>query len=613
MKSFAYLIPRVFILGLATLALALGADPIVRYLMISNLEAGVGAKVHIGRISSDLAKGKIYLRDFSIADPEQPMENLFQSDLTYLKFDHSRLLDRQVVIDQARTSHVRFGAPRTQDGKLSGVMPISTIAATTDKVLPAPVEFASTQSEFEVAWLGQFKERYQSEQPGEVAVSLYAVAKSTNERWNRDFELHNQQLDSVNKKIIQLIDADPELYEFRDATPAHQDRLAADGRPVNPLRLASTGSVDLQSLLTQTMTAIDDLKRQQLILKKNAQSDIEALDVAFKADVAAISSISIDQEIGVLPQSINNLLLVQFHQETAADAISWFKWLKNKAKVTCKKKAPQRGREFFTEYFQTPGLVINEAEIDGEGIFAREHFHFAGHAYNLSSDAQGHDQPARFDLRAQGQHHFSLNCEIDQRRDQNGPRDANQLVIEFPSFDLEERILGSENEMQVSMSSGTKVSGTIKINIDGDALSGEMELNFSNVALVVQHLNEIAGGKEVEIRLNHQLSTLNHFQTITQISGDVLSPALELKSDLGPSVAMAIESVFDQTKKNSQVVRSRKIEEFYRSRVRPLQQNIKSEVEKITGTLDDQISKTEVIQGVQRAASTAKSRWPAIR
>ena len=603
MKSLTYLIPRLVIVALCIVAALLGADPIVRHLIIVNLQNEIGAKVSISKISSDLLEGKIYLRDFSVADPDSPMENLLQADLTYLKFDHGKLWNRQFVVDQARTSHVRIGAPRTQSGVLAG-QPDRAGRTESEKI-----QFQDSQAEIRTVWLDQFKKKLKLNESAELPVTLYAVAKATNERWNRDFEIHHQQLDSVNQKIVKLVNSDPLLLDFRvrqQTEDAEGDfKPAGQKGPVNPLRSVSAEE-RMPSFLTEAVTAIDDLKRQQLILQQNARADIEALDLAFEKDIATKSQVDLDQDIGVLPQTISDLLLAKFHQQAAVDAIEWLAWLQAKRDAAIGPVRPSRGVEFFQDSFPHPSLVIGEVEIDGEGNFANEHFHFAGHAFDLSNNPSGYDRPARFELRAQGDRHFRVDCEMDQR----GDRDKDRLVIEFPSFDLGEQLLGSESEMLVSLSPGTKVSGRIELRNNGDKLDGEMKLSFSNVALVFQYLNEIAGGKEIEVRLNHQLSTLNQFQSSAKIAGDLRSPTLALQSDLGDQIAQAMESVSDLTQENSLVVRNRKIEKFYKTRVRALQNNIRSEVEKISGVLDDQISQTEAIQGVQR---TATSRWPSIR
>ena len=603
MKSLSYLIPRFFIAGLCIVAVLLGADPIVRQLIVVNLQNEVNAKVSISKISSDLADGKIYLRDFSVADPDSPMENLFQADLTYLKFDHAKLWNRQFVVDEARTSHVRIGAPRTQSGVLSNRPQRAGVAES------AKVRFQDSQEENRTVWLDQFKKKLKLDESAELPVTLYAVAKATNERWNRDFELHHQQLDSVNQKIVQLVNSDPLLLDFRDRHQNEDDdeksTLIDQRKPINPLRRVGTAE-KVPSVLAEAVAAIDDLKRQQLILQQNARADIEALDLAFKKDVVTNSQVFLDQDIGVLPETISDLLLAKFHEQAATDAIQWLSWLQAKRDAAVGPVIPSRGVEFFQESFPDPSLVISEVEIDGEGNFANEHFHFAGHAFDLSNNPSGHDRPARFKLRAQGHRHFLIDCVLDQRSD----HDKDQLVIEFPNFDLGEQVLGSKSEMLVTLSPGTKISGRIELRNNGDKLDGEMTLSFSNVALVFQDLNELAGGKEIEVRLNQQLATLNEFQSTAKISGDFESPSLSLQSDLGGRIAKAMESVSDLTQTNSLAVRNRKIEEFYKSRVRPLQNNIRTEVEKISGVLHDQISQAEAIQGAQR---TAASRWPAIR
>ena len=595
MKSIVYLIPRIFTVGLFLLAAVLGADPIVRYVVIDNLESQFGAKVGISNISSDLSGGKVYLRDFSVADASSPMKNLFQADLTYFKFDHAKLVNRQVVVSQARSSRVHFGAPRTQPGNLPG-HPLEL-----KNEQPQKVEFVGSQSKIRTSWQDQFQAKFERAKLSELPVTLFAVAKAINERWNRDFEQHHEKLESVNQKILRLVEADPQLLDFQNQSADN----AARRRTINPLRgVASTEKVP--KLLSETLSAINDLKRQQLVLQQNARSDIEALDVAYKTDITTISQSKTEHDIGILPQTVSDLLLTELHQDVASDALGLFAWFKSKKRLANKPKPVARGVEYFQECFANPNIVIDRIEIDGEGIFAEEHFHFAGHAFNLSDRPHDHDQPTRFEVRAQGQRHFHINCELDQR----GGLDRDSLSIEFPSFNIGEQILGSENEMLVALSPGTQVNGKIELTTDRDQLKGKMTLDFSNVAFVVQQLNDIAGGKEIEVRLNHQLSTLDNFQCTSTIGGVTNAPTIELKSSLGDKIAAAMESVSDLTQEKSLLVRNEKISEFYRSRVQPLQQNIRTEVDKISGRLDDQISKTEVIQGAQR---TAQTRWPAIR
>ncbi len=595
MKSIVYLIPRTFTVGLFLLAVVLGADPIVRYAIITNLESQLGGKVGISKISSNLFEGKVYLRDFSVADARSPMTNLFQADLTYLKFDHAELLKRQVVVSEARSSRVHFGAPRTQPGNLPGrVLELK-------QPLPQKIEFADSQTQIRTTWQDQFQAKFEQSELNELPVALFAVAKAVNERWNRDFEQHHEKLESVNKKILKLVEADPQLLDLQNQS------VEAKGarRPINPLRRVSA-TQKVPKLLSETLSAIDDLKRQQLILQQNARSDIEALDVAYQKDITTISESKTDQDIGILPQTISDLLLTELHQEVAGDALELFAWFKSNKSMANTLKPVGRGVEYFQECFANPNVVIDTIEIDGETIFAGEHFHFAGHAFNLSDMPSGHDQPTRFELRAQGQRHFHINCVLDQR----GGTNQDSLSIEFPSFNMGEQVLGSESEMLVTLSPGTQVNGRINLATNADRLEGEMTLDFSNVAFVVQKLNDIAGGKEIEVRLNHQLSTLDNFQCTSKIAGAAQTPTLRLQSNLGERIAAAMESVSDLTQEKSLLVRNQKIEDFYRARVQPLQQNIKTEVDKISGRLDDQISQTEVIQGAQRSA---QSRWPAMR
>ncbi|MEM7784654.1 MAG: hypothetical protein AAF623_14995, partial [Planctomycetota bacterium] len=114
MKRLAYLIPRLIILGLVVLLIWVGKDPIARYLIVHNLENATGAEVEVGQIRVSLRNQKVYIKEFTMSDPRNPMKNLIQADMAYFSLQPRELLNRQFIIDYGQMSEVVFGAPRTQ-------------------------------------------------------------------------------------------------------------------------------------------------------------------------------------------------------------------------------------------------------------------------------------------------------------------------------------------------------------------------------------------------------------------------------------------------------------------------------------------------------------------
>ena len=55
MTRWKYLIPRLIILSLIALAVWVGSDPLIRRVLVNNLESATGAKVEIGHLRTSVS------------------------------------------------------------------------------------------------------------------------------------------------------------------------------------------------------------------------------------------------------------------------------------------------------------------------------------------------------------------------------------------------------------------------------------------------------------------------------------------------------------------------------------------------------------------------------
>ena len=140
MHRLAYLIPRLILLGLALLAASIAGDTIALRIVTAHLESSTGMDIEIGRLRTRMANGKVFVNDLALVDPDQPLTNIFQADLTFFEVDLSAVSSRQLVIENARASQVRLGVPRTttvrnpmQSGKPAELTGIA------EESLPSPI------------------------------------------------------------------------------------------------------------------------------------------------------------------------------------------------------------------------------------------------------------------------------------------------------------------------------------------------------------------------------------------------------------------------------------------------------------------------------------------
>jgi hypothetical protein len=156
----------------------------------------------------------------------------------------------------------------------------------------------------------------------------------------------------------------------------------------------------------------------------------------------------------------------------------------------------------------------------------------------------------------------------------------------------------------------TTTHGAIHLKVDGQAVSGTMRLDFSDVVLVVENLHDVAGGKEVALRLNHSLATIHHFESTAIFGGTLEKPHLKFESSLGETLAAAMTEISKGRVIENQVATKGEVEQFYKTQVVPLKTNIEMELDSITRSIESQIGLAERMRTSVRAA---KSRWPEIR
>jgi len=311
------------------------------------------------------------------------------------------------------------------------------------------------------------------------------------------------------------------------------------------------------------------LQRQQALLERQAAADLARLEAAYQNESA-----SQDQtqpiELEVSPETLSQLLLADLHQSIANEAMSWFAAvrdnvptcaLSDRAGHTQPRRSPARGEVVeITGAAQKLPTVIKKLTFDGSGRLNERHVNFAGEAYDITDQPTTHSLPTTFKLRAQGDHHFVLQGSIDRR----SAVCSDSVTIDFPAFPLGPQNLGTAEEMLVTTGPRTTTHGAIHLKVDGQVITGTMRLDFSDVALVVEHLHDVAGGKEVALRLFG--GTLDH-------------PHLKFESSLGEKLAVAMTQINNGKVNENQVATKVEVDQFYNTQVLPLKKNIAMELD----------------------------------
>ena len=595
MRSWTYLFPRLIIVALIGLVVWLSTDTLMRRALVAHVQAVTGAKVDVGQLRMNLNEGKVFLDELQVADPRNTDLNLFQADMAYLDVDFASLLRRKIKITGGRTSNLRFGSPRTVSGRLPGRLTQSPTDVRTFEgpKLPSNSSLATavkTNSEAtgpESQWLDRLQEQIVTNEAPKLqaAGTIDVLAKN----WSPMLTKTSEQLQQINQQIDQL------KLSFKD----YDD---------NPLRQDFESTLaQINSLLQQTKLVRDRLAA----MRQQADSDKLKLTAAQQADLRAIEQLASIQSFD--GDTITQLLLVRSQQNRVDEIVDWFQWFRDAVPSIEQDFHPQpiRGLDVMipSRYGKTtsPDFLIEELDIEGAGHFAGQFLNFAGKLNHLCSQPTRYSEPTSFDLRAQGKHHFVVKCNLDRRSD--APSDS--LEVRCPDLQIDQEPLGTDRSMLVTVGPNIKLQADVRLKAIGDSLAGDLVFRHSNVSLHVDQLHSIAGGTEMALRLNQELSALNQFDTRVTVSGTIDNYQMKIESDLGNRVAQSMNQVSEAIQRQHLAKRRQEWQDTAERKAIDLTAQIDEALRSLTSTA--QVTNQWLEQTRENISSTAKSAWPAIR
>ena len=595
MRRWTYLFPRLIIIVLAGLVVWLCADSLMRRALVAHVQAVTGAKVDIDQLRLNLNEGKVFLQEFQVADPRDTDLNLFQADMAYLDIDFASLLRRKIKVTGGRTSNLRFGSPRTSSGILSGRMHhTATTAATHDTpklTLKSSIANADDLkpdvTEPESLWLDQLQEQIVSNEAPKLRST--GTLEVLAENWSPMLAKTSKELQQINQQIDQL----------KESLNHHDD---------NPLRQ------DFESTLTQITSLLQQTKSVQerlAVMRTQAATDKSKLTAAQQADLQAIEQLASIQSFD--GNAITQLLLVRSQQARADEIVRWFRWFRDAVPNIKQDFHPQPIRGLNVAIPSQdgnavpPDFLIEELDIEGAGHFAGQFLNFAGKLHHLSSQPTRQTQPTTFDLRAQGKHHFVVKSTLDRRTDV--PSDT--LDIRCPDLQVQQNPLGSDRSILVTVGPNMKLQADVRLKAIGDTLAGELIFRHFNVSLHVDQLHSIAGGTEMALRLNQELSGLNQYDTRVTLSGTLENYQMKIESDLGNRFAQSMNQVSQDIQRQHLAGQRQQWKDTVERQSVDLVAQIDEALQSLNSTA--QVSNQWLEQTRKNISSTAKSAWPAIR
>ena len=509
-----YLVPRLIILTLLLALVWISADPLLKRAIVNSAESVTGAKVDVGQVQSSLFEGKVYISDLAITDPRDPMKNLLQADVAYLKLDPRRLLHKEMIVEHGHSKEVVFGSPRTVSGELDDRHYPAIVQPKLPKVSVRNGVPINSQS-----WLDQFQ--LSSLSSAERDLEIVQVASTVKEKWPPIFKAQLAKITIARKRLETLTN--------------QADRHVVNPLPGRDLDRNKQKREEIQQLMEEIALARGELEQ----LAAAAELDRQQI-----ADAGARDSQFLDSKIQISTvdsNSISQLLLQKQQQEYAADVMSWVLWFQNALPNPEEDFLPgkTRGTDIaFSGHTARPRFLVKTLDLNGQGSLGGQHFEFAGVAENLTNQPMLHSEPATFNLRAKGNHLLVVDCTLDRRQ----PEWRDRMVIKYPELDVPSQMLGDPQSLEVELAN-SRMQVDLDINVVDNQLHGTLNFSHSKCAMLVNKLHKIAGGDEVKLRMNQELLRIRQFQTTATLSGTLDNPIVRFESDLGSKLAMAMNQI----------------------------------------------------------------------
>ncbi len=541
MERLNQLVTRLLIVALIVVAAWIGRAHLGKQALVYHLQSYVGAQVDAKHLSLNNNEATVFLSQVEVANPLVEMENLLQFEAASLKLDFDSLKDRRVVIKEGRLSQIKFSAPRTKSGQIKrGIFDAAYRPEKENTTRSAPVAGVPQVDEslrnYPLAqrWRDSLiVDVNQSSGPVADSFETGSLVNQKSQQWAARFKEPFER--------ISRVEADLSMVE--EVLSGRVDRL-------NPLR----GEDKLKDAFAALDSSLESLSHVGTLIPRfetQSQKDIyELSQVQMRDQQSLTTSLSVQKFDSNL---LNQMLVGELERKLVADGLGWFQQFRNSIPNPATDFRPmKRGRDLYFGVEQKPKVEIEKLQIDGAAEFANAHFNFAGTLENVSDAPHLGEHPVKFQLRAQGDPQVIVSGVLDRTK-------GNMIdEIQFTGIGIPQPayLLGEDESILISMTDQSRlhVEATLHAGAKGE-LGGTMKFRFDDVVLHADDVHQSAGGLETAARLNESVSGINSFQITTTVGGTLANPTTRMASDLGPQVARALESVFNDSQ---QLVRRKK-------------------------------------------------------
>ncbi len=503
------------------------ADSIARSQAESNLSETLGTQVDIASLRIREADAAVDIGGLAIADPRDPMKNLFEAGTITFDMDPIPLTEKKIVVDQVKLSGLRFLTAR------------KTAARPADPNSPAGKLLSETR-----AWA---KDKFQFPK---LALGRIDSVKS--------LVLNPEQLGSVQaaKTFLGQVDSTRDAFEKSLEALKVKDLVDSSTALVNQLAKTdpkTLGIPGVKNSITSVQKSIDRIK--------STKAQLETLEKSAKGSLASLQQGLADVNAARLKDYAFARGLLQLPSFDAPDigaslfgeqSTDYFQQALFYAKVAEKyippglqpwnRPGPKRTRMSgttveFPKMKEYPRFLLREGDLDlATGSNAQNGFK-ASFA-NITSQPALLGKPATLSAsgRISGDSPVSLDLSALSRHFGSSPKDSLQArvagvslpAIPFPNLPF-------------AVNPGKSTLG-LSFSMAGDRIAGAWEISSDQVTWSADS-TRLQSASLVESTVWRVISGLNQLQVRAELSGTVSSPSIKVRSNLDDAIAARLRGL----------------------------------------------------------------------
>ncbi|HCS27583.1 MAG TPA: hypothetical protein DIW43_09010 [Spongiibacteraceae bacterium] len=468
----------------------------------------VGAKVELDSAELSFSKGVLTLNRLQVTNPDQPMQNLFESARIHLSLDTLALFRRQFISDEADIEGLQLYTERSSSGAIDGRF--FNFAGEGGKGREAAIDLAS---KLNIPDVGELASAEEERLKAEIAAMQNEVADI-----QKGWEQRIQQLPSKEQ-----------IAEYQ----RRWDKLEGENAFVK-----LKGAKELRDDIDDDLDAIKSLDEQIKTDKERiARLTEQAKTLPSREADRLLASVGLDQGFdGMIRHIVGDEAIDMINQglslyKTAAKQMS-----EQQAASEDEAPKPLRGTGElvrFAEEQPLPNFLIKQAKVNGSMPVAGQTISFNGVIKDITSEQHIWGRPMT--LKADGGSDKGASLTLDGLFDHRSANALDTLNFDLRQLALSALTLSDSEQLPLTLQQGVaNIKTNFTLNQNG------ISANVDSLVKQAQFLVADSAQTKTAQLLRKALASADQFDLKAMINGDLDDPAIKLKSSLDNLIGKAL-------------------------------------------------------------------------